>query len=332
MNVESRDSVSLKPAELDEFGQLLNVAGLRITDADLDHQVEQFPLVVLVREEDGLQGVLLGSLERIGGTPSILWGTGVARRSKEGAATLRAMTNELARRAAISFPDEDVVVATRIHRPSAYTLLQTYANVVPRPGYNPNGEDRAWGRRLAKRFGFEGHFDDRTFRIAVKGRKPPCVPVLDASAIKATGGAKIVSLVGDVDVAARPGAGRLRLGSRRRARLRRLRRRPLTVLQRRVDLRTERLGGRHRLPAHVARTDVRGRFAVDQRPVGEQRRRRTAAGLGNQERGVRQEPMGDLGDERAGSGIAPAADDRDLEWLCERALHRRERMREGGRM
>jgi hypothetical protein len=199
MNVESRDSVSLKPAELDEFGQLLLAAGLPISDSDLDHQVEQFPLVVLAYTEDDLQGVLLGSLERIGGTPSILWGAGVARKGKDAASTLRTMTNELSRRAAISFPDEDVVVAARIHRPSAYTLLQTYANVVPRPGYTPNGEDRAWGRRLAKRFGFEGHFDDRSFRVAVKGRKPPCVPVLDASPIKATGGAKIVSLVGELD-------------------------------------------------------------------------------------------------------------------------------------
>ncbi len=199
MNVESRDSVSLKPAELDEFGQLLLAAGLPISDSDLDHQVEQFPLVVLAYTEDDLQGVLLGSLERIGGTPSILWGAGVARKGKDAASTLRTMTNELSRRAAISFPDEDVVVAARIHRPSAYTLLQTFANVVPRPGYTPNGEDRAWGRRLAKRFGFEGHFDDRSFRVAVKGRKPPCVPVLDASPIKATGGAKIVSLVGELD-------------------------------------------------------------------------------------------------------------------------------------
>jgi hypothetical protein len=199
MNVESRDSVSLKPVELDEFGQLLLAAGLPISDADLDLQVEQFPLVVLAHRDDELQGVLLGSLERIGGTPSILWGAGVARKNRDAPSTLRLMTSELSRRAAISFPDEDVVVAARVHRPSAYTMLQTYANVVPRPGYTPNGEDRAWGRRLAKRFGVENHFDDKTFRVAVKGRRPPCLPVFDASAVKATGGAKIVSLVGDLE-------------------------------------------------------------------------------------------------------------------------------------
>src|SRR5206468_260702 len=99
-------------------------------------------------------------------------------------AALKAMTGELSRRAAISFPDEDVLVATRLSQPSCYTLLASYANLVPRPGYVPNGEDRAWGRRLAKRFGLEPHFDDRGFTIAVKSRKPTCVPILDASAVK----------------------------------------------------------------------------------------------------------------------------------------------------
>jgi hypothetical protein len=199
MNVESRDSVSLKPAELDELSQLLQAVGLPMVDEELDRQVEQFPLAVVAQTDVELQGIMFGSLERIGGTPSILWGLGVARKNKDAAATLKAMTGELSRRAAISFPDEDVIVAARLSQPSAYTLLQTYANVVPRPGYTPNGEDRAWGRRLAKRFGFDSNFDDRAFRVAVKGRKPPVVPVLDASAVKASGGSKIVSLVGELD-------------------------------------------------------------------------------------------------------------------------------------
>src|SRR5947208_2803380 len=103
------------------------------------------------------------------------------------------------RAAAISFPDGDVLVAARLAQPSCYTLLSSYANLVPRPAYVPNGEDRAWGRRLAKRFGLEPHFDDRGFTIAVKSRKPTCVPILDASAVKATGGSKIVSLIGELD-------------------------------------------------------------------------------------------------------------------------------------
>jgi hypothetical protein len=199
MNVESRDSVSLKPAELDEFSLLLAGAGLSIPDEELDIQVESFPLVVVATFDGDAHGMMLGSLERIGGTPSILWGLGAVRKGKTAVDALKVMTGELSRRAAISFPDEDVLVATRLAQPSCYVLLQTYADVVPRPGYTPNGEDRAWGRRLAKRFGVDPHFDDRAFKVAVKGRKPPCVPVLDASPVKATGGAKITSLVGDLD-------------------------------------------------------------------------------------------------------------------------------------
>ncbi len=231
MNVESRDSVSLKPAELDEFGHVLQSAGLPLRDEELDRQIEQFPLVVLVTLDGDIQGFMFGSLERIGGTPSILWGLGATRRGRDGAAALKLMPGELARRAAISFPDEDVLVATRLAHPAAYTLLTSYANVVPRPGYNPSGEERAWGRRLAKRFGHDGHFDDRSFRIKINGRKPPIVPILDATPLKATGGSKVVQLVGAHDPARR-GDDRLRLGGVRGARRRHLHRRRLSARSR----------------------------------------------------------------------------------------------------
>lgn len=199
MNVESRDSVSLKPAELDEFGQLLYAAGLPISDEELDMQVEQFPLVAVATLDGEVQAFLLGSLERIGGTPSILWGLGTARRGRSAPAALRAVTGELTRRAGISFPDEDVLVSGRIAQPAGYKLLAAYTSVCPRPGYTPTGEDRAWGRRLAKRFDCVGRFDDHTFQVAVGGRKCRPMPIFDASAMKARGGAKVISLVGDQD-------------------------------------------------------------------------------------------------------------------------------------
>ena len=170
MNVESRDSVSLKPAELDEFAQMLTVSGLSLTDEQIDLQLEAFPLAVVAMYDSEVQGVMLGSLERIGGTPAILWGLGVARKGKQAATALKAMTGELSRRAAISFPDEDVLVATRLSQPSCYALLASYANLVPRPGYVPNGEDRVWGRRLAKRFGTRPPF--RRSRVYGRGEEP----------------------------------------------------------------------------------------------------------------------------------------------------------------
>ncbi len=153
MQVESRDSVSLKPAELDELGQLLTGLGLAGLDTQLDTHVEAFPLIVLAMKDEETNGFMFGSLERVGGTPCILWGLGAARKGRQAGLAVKGMVGELYRRAAISFPDEDVLVAGRIAHPAAYGLLQGLADVVPRPDYSPTGEERAWGRRLARRFG-----------------------------------------------------------------------------------------------------------------------------------------------------------------------------------
>ena len=119
MDVESRDSVSLKPAELDELGQLASGVGLPLQDEQLDRHVEQFPLVAIAADRGELYGFLFGSLECIGGTPCILWGLGVIRRSRQARPSLDGLVAELYRRAAISFPDEDVLVAGRVAHPAA---------------------------------------------------------------------------------------------------------------------------------------------------------------------------------------------------------------------
>jgi hypothetical protein len=197
MHVESRDSVSLKPAELDELGQLVSSLGLALMDEQLDQHVEQFPLIAVCADEDELFGFLFGSLERIGGTPCILWGLGGVRRGKTARPALDALVAELYRRAAISFPDEDVLVAGRIAAPSAYTLFGALDDVCPRPKYSPNGEERAWGRRLARRFGCDDRYDDRSSRLEACGRPEL---VLDARAVKA-GGKAAAEIVGEQDPA-----------------------------------------------------------------------------------------------------------------------------------
>jgi hypothetical protein len=194
MRVESRDSVSLKPAELDEFGQLLGAVGLPLKDEQLDQHVEQFPLVTRSTADDELDGFLFGSLERIGGTPCILWGLGAIRRGRQARPTLDGLVGELYRRAAISFPDEDVLVAGRFAHPSAYALLNALTDVCPRPKYSPTGEERAWGRRLARRFGCDGRYDDRKFRLKANGAAEA---VLHAATVKA-GGKAAADLVGTV--------------------------------------------------------------------------------------------------------------------------------------
>ena len=197
MDVESRDSVSLKPAELDELGLLVSEIGLPLHDEQLDGHVEQFPLVAIAALDGDPQGFLFGSLERIGGTPCILWGLGGVRRGRNARPALDGLVAELYRRAAISFPDEDVLVAGRIAHPGAYSLFSVLVDVCPRPKYTPNGEERAWGRRLARRFGCDARYDERSFRLTARN-----VPelVFDARVVKA-GGKVAAELIGEVDPA-----------------------------------------------------------------------------------------------------------------------------------
>jgi hypothetical protein len=182
MFVESRDSNTLKPAELDVIAQLGLDAGVIADGTAIEAQVEQYPLVVLATVDDELVGYLFGSLERIGGTPSILWALGCQRKVK-GEEVLAAMTGELFRRAAISFPDEDVFVGGRFAHTGAYALLSGLHDIVPRKGYTATGEERAWGRRLAKRFSCNGAYDDR--RFVVEGDGTP-QPIVDGRHLKAT--------------------------------------------------------------------------------------------------------------------------------------------------
>jgi hypothetical protein len=172
MDVDIRDSASLKPAELDELSQVLRKAGSPLPESTIDDQVERFSRVTMVMEEDEIHGFLFGSLERIGGTPCVLWGLGTTT-ANQPRSVLEAMTTELYRRAAISFPDEDVLVAGRIANPALYQLFGTLQEPCPRPGYRASGEDRAWGRRLAKRFGCDARYDDRAFRSAGNGTPEP---------------------------------------------------------------------------------------------------------------------------------------------------------------
>jgi hypothetical protein len=173
----------------------VHTVGLPVPDEHLDQHVEHFPLIILSSEDDALSGFLFGSLERIGGTPCILWGLGAVKKSRTARSTLEELVGELYRRAAISFPDEDVLVAGRMAQPAAYSLLGGLADVCPRPKYSPNGEERAWGRRLARRFGCDARYDDRTFRVGAHGEPEP---VFDTRHVK-LGGKAAVEIVGVVD-------------------------------------------------------------------------------------------------------------------------------------
>lgn len=190
MEIDSRDSDTLKPPELDELGQLLTSANAGIDEAEIDRQVESLPLVVTAKEDDELVGFLFGSLERVGGTPCILWGLGAAKPGRQAKKILAAMAQELYRRAAITFPDEDVLVGGRFAQPGGYALLDGLADRVPRPSHKATGEERAWGRRLAKRFSCDDRYDDREFRVTGASHSEPVVdsPSLNGATPKSAAG------------------------------------------------------------------------------------------------------------------------------------------------
>jgi hypothetical protein len=68
----------------------------------------------------------------------------------------------------MAFPDEDVVVGCRFVNADGLEAFKDLRELTPSPGNSAVGEERAWGRRLAKRFGVDAKYDAKTF-IAASG-------------------------------------------------------------------------------------------------------------------------------------------------------------------
>ena len=79
---------------------------------------------------------------------------------------LRGLIGEAYHRALMAFPDEDVVVGCRFVNADGLEAFKDLRDVTPSPGSNAVGEERAWGRRLAKRFGVEAKYDATSFVAA----------------------------------------------------------------------------------------------------------------------------------------------------------------------
>jgi hypothetical protein len=171
-DVDTKDCTALSDAELSEMADLCTEAGAPYDVGVLSKQCEEWVLVTSVRAQGRLLGFSFCTLERIGGTPSVLMGLASVKRSSERQQVLAALVRDQLRRAVLAFPDEDVLVGTRFVDPSAFAAFAGLEDIVPRPGHKATGEERAWARRLAKRFGAEGRVDDRTFVVKGTGEPP----------------------------------------------------------------------------------------------------------------------------------------------------------------
>ena len=171
--VETKDCTQLSDAELAEMADICAEGPSAYEVGLLLKQVESWVLITLAREGNNLRGFSFCTLERIGGTPCVLLGCASIKRTSKRDAVLRAMMTDGYRRAVLAFPDEDVLVGTRFPNPDGFESFKILQDIVPRPEHKAPGEVRAWGRRLAKRFGIEnGNYSDRDFIAKGDGAFP----------------------------------------------------------------------------------------------------------------------------------------------------------------
>ncbi len=200
IDIETKDCTQLSDAELAEMADLCAEGPSHFEVGFLSKQVELWVLITQAREGDKLKGFSFCTLERIGGTPCVLIGLASVKRTSKRDTVLKGMMGDQLRRAVLAFPDEDVLVGTRFQDPSGFEAYKTLTDIVPRPDHKATGEERAWGRRLVKRFGVEtGAYDDRTFTITGDGTFP-CV--LDHASLKPESvPADVAAQFGGLDIA-----------------------------------------------------------------------------------------------------------------------------------
>jgi len=196
--VGTKDCTALSDAELAEMADLCVDRAPGFDIGFLSKQCEEWVLVSLAREGNKLRGYSFSTLERIGGTPSLLVGLATTDRTTKAEATLKAIMVDQYRRALLAFPDEDVLLGTRLLGPDGFRAFAKLTDVVPRLDHRPSGEERAWARRLAKRFGAENRLDDRTFVTKGTGS---LVGGLDFESPKAPASDELAGLFKSVNVA-----------------------------------------------------------------------------------------------------------------------------------
>jgi len=184
IQVDTKDCTALSDAELGEMADICADGPAGIDIGLLSKQREHWVLITQARDNGKLLGYSFCTLERIGGTPCLLVGLASLRRHSKRESVLKAMMTDQYRRAVLAFPDEDVLIGTRLIDPAGYLAFRGLEDIVPRPGHKASGEERAWSRRLAKRFGAEGRIDDRTFVLSGDGSPCGC---LDHEALKPEG-------------------------------------------------------------------------------------------------------------------------------------------------
>ncbi|MFM2072194.1 MAG: hypothetical protein RLZZ623_2457 [Actinomycetota bacterium] len=164
--VETRDCAALTDADLDEMASMGGAFDIGV----LSKAKESWVLAATARIEGKLHGFSFSTLERIGGTPCVLLGVLSVKRTSKRDSILKGLMGEAYHRALMAFPDEDVVVGSRFVVADALEAFKHLDELIPRPGHRAVGEERAWGRRLARRFGVDATYDEQSFVAKTNGQ------------------------------------------------------------------------------------------------------------------------------------------------------------------
>jgi hypothetical protein len=166
IQVETRDSAALTDADLDDMASMGGAFDIGV----LSKAKEDWVLCTTAKVDDKLHGFTFSTLERIGGTPCVLLGLMSVKRSSKRDQVLKGLMGESFHRALMAFPDEDVVVGSRFVSADGLEAFKQLDDMIPREGHRAVGEERAWGRRLAKRFGVDAKYDEQSFVVTVNGQ------------------------------------------------------------------------------------------------------------------------------------------------------------------
>jgi hypothetical protein len=159
LDVSTNDAAALTDSDLDELASMEDA----FSAGQLSKAKEDWVLITTARFGGALHGFTFSTLERIGGTPCVLIGLMSVKRTSKRDQVLRGLVGEAYHRALMAFPDEDVVVGCRFVNADGLEAFKDLRELTPSPGTSAVGEERAWGRRLAKRFGVDAKYDAKTF-------------------------------------------------------------------------------------------------------------------------------------------------------------------------
>ncbi len=163
VEITTRDCAVLSDAELSAMADLAELCEAQFDIGYLSKAREEWVLVTDVKNDGKLTGFSFYTLERIGGTPAVIIGVLLVEKSPSARDVLYSLREGQFRKALLAFPDEDVLVGSKLIDVGAFEIFEELVDIIPQPGHKPSGEERAWARRLARRYGSENRVDDRTF-------------------------------------------------------------------------------------------------------------------------------------------------------------------------